>query len=66
MMQIDLAEYYPKDYHPELLETWPVESDLVVPEEMLPEQLKKSMGEACRNKKENLKALEEQENTPND
>jgi len=29
--QIDPKKYYPEGYHPELLEEWPVEGDLVVP-----------------------------------
>jgi ribonuclease Z len=29
--QIDPKKYYPKGYHPELLEDWPVEGDLAVP-----------------------------------
>lgn len=39
-MQLDPALYYPPDYHPELLEDWPTDSDLVVPLEMLPDSLK--------------------------
>jgi len=59
--QIDPRKYYPKDYHPELLEDWPVEGDLVVPVEALPESLKESMGEEWRLREKNRKALEEQE-----
>jgi hypothetical protein len=43
-----------------LLEEWPVDSDLVVPIESLPESLKQSMGAAWRQKQKNLKILEEQ------
>jgi ribonuclease Z len=35
--QIDPKKYYPKGYRPELLEEWPVEGDLVVPVEALPQ-----------------------------
>ncbi|MBV1916178.1 MAG: MBL fold metallo-hydrolase [Pseudomonadales bacterium] len=56
--QIDPKKYYPKGYHPHLLEEWPVKSDLVVPLDSLPENLKGSMGEAWRLKQKNLKALE--------
>jgi ribonuclease BN (tRNA processing enzyme) len=58
-MQIDPKEYYPEGYHPELLEDWPVEGDLVVPVETLPDNLKESMGAAWRTREKNLKALKE-------
>jgi len=58
--QIDPKEYYPADYHPELLEEWPVDSDLVVPVDSLPENLKDSMGAHWRYKQKNMKLLEEQ------
>jgi len=58
--QIDPAEYYPAGYMPELLEDWPVDGDLVVPVEDLPESLLQSMGEAWRLRVKNQKALEEQ------
>lgn len=41
-------KYYPKGYHPDLLEDWPVDGDLVVPLEALPDNLKDSMGDAWR------------------
>ena len=44
---------------PQLLEVWPVDGDLVVPVEMLPENLRNSMGDRWRQKVENTKALEE-------
>lgn len=50
-MEIPPEEYYPEGYHPELLTEWPVEGDLVVPEEGLPPALKESMGEAWRQRK---------------
>ena len=58
--QIDPKKYYPKGYHPELLEKWPVDKDLVVPMEALPENLKQSMGGHWRTKKANEKVLKEQ------
>ena len=58
--QIDPTEYYPAGYQPELLEHWPVDGDLVVPLEDLPENLRNSMGEGWRLKVKNQKALEEQ------
>jgi ribonuclease Z len=57
--QIGSKLYYPEGYHPHLLEEWPVTSDLVVPLDSLPENLKSSMGEAWSLKQKNLKALEE-------
>jgi ribonuclease Z len=58
--QVDSKKYYPEGYHPELLEYWPVEGDLVVPVEALPENLRNSMGAAWRHKNENQKILDEQ------
>jgi hypothetical protein len=58
--QIDPDEYYPEGYKPELLEEWPVDSDLVVPLEMVPENLKDSMGDRWRQRVRNQKILEEQ------
>ena len=55
--EIDPEDYYPRRYHPELLPRWPVEGDLVIPTEALPEKLKQSMGEAHRKKAANLEAL---------
>ncbi len=54
--QIDPKVYYPEGYHPELLEDWPVEGDLVVPLETLPENLKESMGAEWRLRQERQKA----------
>lgn len=47
-MEIPPEEYYPEGYHPELLTEWPVDGDLVIPEESMPPALKQSMGEAWR------------------
>ena len=57
---INPEKYYPKGYMPELLVEWPVEGDLVVPVEQLPENLRKSMGDRWRTKVKNNKILEEQ------
>ena len=58
--QLDPDLYYPEGYKPELLEEWPVDSDLVVPVENLPPSLLNSMGDRWRHKVENQKILEEQ------
>jgi ribonuclease Z len=60
-MEIAPDKYYPEGYKPELMEVWPVDSDLVVPLEMLPENLKDSMGAAWRHRVENNKVLESQQ-----
>jgi ribonuclease Z len=52
--------YYPKGSTPELLEEWPVEGDLVVPVEQLPESLRKSMGDRWRTRVKNNEILKEQ------
>ena len=59
--QIDPARYYPEGYHPHLLEEWPVDSDLVVPMESMPDKLLDSMGDAWRQKQRNLEIIEQQE-----
>lgn len=43
---IDPKKYYPEGYHPELLQEWPVEGDLVIPLDQMPENLKDSMAPA--------------------
>ena len=58
--QLDPTVYYPEDYMPELLEDWPVEGDLVVPIEALPENLMESMGAEWRLRLMNREAMEEQ------
>ena len=58
--QLDPDLYYPEGYKPELLEDWPVDSDLVVPVEQLPESLLNSMGDRWNQKVRNNKVLEEQ------
>lgn len=58
--QLDPDLYYPEGYKPELLEDWPVDSDLVVPVEQLPDSLLNSMGDRWKQKVRNNKILEEQ------
>ena len=48
--EIDPAKYYPEGYHPELMTEWPVDSDLVVPVDVLPDAMYESMGENWRDK----------------
>ena len=57
--EIDPDLYYPEAYRPELLTEWPVDSDVVVPLEMMPENLRNSMGAAWRAREANRKALED-------
>lgn len=58
--QLDPKLYYPEGYMPDLLEEWPVDSDLVIPIDALPDNLKESMGAAWRHKQKNMKVLEGQ------
>jgi len=57
--QINPEKYYPEGYHPELLEDWPVEGDLVIPLEAMPPTLKDSMGQSWRQREANKKVLKE-------
>jgi hypothetical protein len=57
--QIDPDEYYPEGYKPDLLEEWPVDSELVAPVESLPANLKASMGGHWEYTQRNRKKLEE-------
>lgn len=59
--QINPDLYYPEGYKPELLEEWPVGGDLVIPLELLPENLKASMGQQWRLKQKNLEILNQAE-----
>ena len=58
--QLDPGLYYPEDYHPELLEHWPVEGDLVVPLDKAPADMTDGMGQEWRLREKNRKVLEEQ------
>ena len=57
--QIDPDLYYPEGYKPELLEVWPVEGDLVVPLDALPDSLRQSMGASWRHREKNRAILKE-------
>jgi hypothetical protein len=57
--EIDPAKYYPDGYHPELMTEWPVESDLVVPVDVLPESMFQSMGENWRDREVYKKHISE-------
>jgi len=61
-MEIDPALYYPPDYHPELLVEWPVSSDLVVPEALMPPNLLESMSQAWRLMLRNQEVLRQRRN----
>ena len=54
--QIDPSEFYPEGYHPELLEEWPVKTDLVIPLDQLPDNLKENMGAEWRLREKNRQA----------
>ncbi len=58
--EIDPNLYYPKGYHPDLLQVWPVSGDLVVPVELLPPAMLNSMGDAWRKKQANLEVLKKE------
>ena len=58
--QVDPKEYYPEGYHPELLEHWPVEGDLVVPFDKAPAALTDGMSQEWKLRNKNRAILEEQ------
>ena len=49
-LEVEPKEYYPEGYHPQLLTEWPIESDLVIPTEQVPDSMKQGMGEAARDR----------------
>ena len=55
--QIDPAKCYPTDYHPELLEDWPVDGDLVVPMDKMPPSMLDGMGESWRDRQAYKKTM---------
>jgi ribonuclease BN (tRNA processing enzyme) len=57
--EIDPAKYYPEGYHPELMMEWPVDTDLVVPVDVLPETMSESMGENWRDRQAYKKHISE-------
>jgi hypothetical protein len=38
--EIDPKKYYPKGYHPVLMEQWPVDKPLYIPEDQIPDSMK--------------------------
>ncbi len=58
--EIDPSEYYPPEYHPQLLTDWPVDGDAVLPVDQLPPNLQKNMGASWRHRETNRQALREQ------
>ena len=58
-MEIPPSEYYPEDYHPDLLTTWPVDGDLVVPLDALPPELLEGMGQSWREQQTYKKHISE-------
>ncbi|MEZ8373585.1 guanitoxin biosynthesis MBL fold metallo-hydrolase GntH [Vibrio cyclitrophicus] len=42
-LELDPKLYYPEGYHPELLTEWPVDRDIVIPAEQVPEAMKQGM-----------------------
>jgi hypothetical protein len=38
--EIDPADYYPEGYYPELMEHWPSDKPIFVPEELVPDSMK--------------------------
>lgn len=42
--EVDPSEYYPPGYHPELIDTWPVEGDFATPIDTAPPGMIESMG----------------------
>ena len=55
--EIDPDLYYPEGYEPELLQEWPVQSDLVIPVEDMPPAMLEGMGQAWRERQANREAL---------
>ena len=41
--EIPPSEYYPEGYHPELLQDWPTDKEIFVPEEIVPRGMKRRM-----------------------
>ncbi|MGI9537093.1 MAG: hypothetical protein ACR2PB_08475 [Desulfocapsaceae bacterium] len=49
-LRVEPKEYYPEGYYPELMTQWPVQDDLVLPAEQVPDSMNKGMGQAARNR----------------
>ena len=61
--EIDPDEYYPDGYKPILLEDWPVDSDLVIDVETLPEAMRVGMGEAWRDRQAYYEYIADRDNS---
>jgi len=57
--EIDPAEYYPEGYQPELLATWPVEGDLVVPMDQMPPSMLAGMSQSWQTRRAYKKHISE-------
>ena len=55
-LEVDPKLYYPEGYHPNLLTEWPIEGDLVIRAEDIPDSMKRGMGEAARDRAKLRKA----------
>jgi hypothetical protein len=52
-------DYYPEGYHPKLLREWPVDSDVVIPMDLMPPQMLAGMGAAWRQQQAYKKHIDE-------
>jgi ribonuclease Z len=57
--EVPPADYYPEGYHPQLLSDWPVDEDLVIPVEVMPQQMLAGMGAAWRQRQAYKKHIDE-------
>jgi ribonuclease BN (tRNA processing enzyme) len=57
--EIDPAEYYPEGYHPELLDNWPVDGDLVVPMDQMPPAMLDGMSQSWQHRQAYKKHISE-------
>lgn len=55
--EIDPAAYYPEGYHPQLLDTWPVDGDLVVPTDQMPPAMLAGMSQSRQHRQAYQKHL---------
>ena len=59
--EIDPSDYYPDGYHPELLDTWPVDGDLVVPMDQMPPAMLAGMSQSWQHRQAYKKHISELE-----
>jgi len=57
--EIPPEDYYPAGYQPNLLREWPVDSDIVIPTEVMPPQMLAGMGAAWRERQAYKKHISE-------